>query len=310
MRSALLRHQCDTRRNGFVRCRLELFPFENDLPFIGIGAVDGAGKLRFAGAHQSVEAGDLPCMDLKRDIVQPVIGKVPDVQDRIGALAVTRRVLFEHGLADHHPDQFRSVLDLGHRFCFDVFAVTHDRHIISQLEDLVEPVRDVDHRDILLAQGFDDGEQTPDLRFGDGGGRLIHNDDIGLGRDCLRDLHDLFLCHAQARDELCGLDGWLDAVQDTDHPLDLVCLPQEPQGGILHPQGQVLLDSELVDHVEFLEQGADPFLFRIPGTVRFKFFTVQQDAAARALVSAGENLDHRGFPRTVLAEQAHHVPGR
>ncbi len=34
--------------------------------------------------------------------------------------------------------------------------------------------------------------------LGDCSGRLIHDDDVGLGRDRLGDLHDLFFRHAQA----------------------------------------------------------------------------------------------------------------
>ena len=157
---------------------------------------------------------------------------------------------------------------------------------------------------LLLAQAFDDGEQSRNFALGDGGCRLVHDDDVGLRSDRLGDLHDLLLRHAQARDQLPRLDGWLDAVQHADHLVDLVRLPQEPECRIFHPQREVFLDGELVNHIEFLEQGADSFLLRIPGAVRIVLFAIEQNPSARSRIRAGQHLDQGGFPGAVLPNQA------
>ena len=68
--SSFLRHQGNARRNCLVWSGLEFFAFEDDLAFVFINTVDGARKLGFAGAHQSVETGDLPRMDVEGNIVQ------------------------------------------------------------------------------------------------------------------------------------------------------------------------------------------------------------------------------------------------
>ena len=55
-------------------------------------------------------------------------------------------VLLEYRLADHHLHELGPVLDLGDRLRADVPAVPHDGYVVSELEDLVQPMRDVDER--------------------------------------------------------------------------------------------------------------------------------------------------------------------
>ena len=170
---------------------------KSDFAFVFVSAVDGAREFGFAGAHQSVETDNLSGVDFEGNIVQPVVGEMLDLEDRIRAITLAGRVLLEYRFADHHLDQFRAVLDLCDGFRVDVLAVAHDRHIVSKFKDLIEPVGDVDDGDIFLAQAFDDGEQSCNFAFGDRGRRLIHDDDVGLGGDRLGNFHDLLLRHAQ-----------------------------------------------------------------------------------------------------------------
>ncbi len=74
------------------------------------------------------------------------------MEDRIRAIALAGCVLLKHGFPDHHLDQFRPILDLRHRLRVNMLAISHDGHIISDLENLIEPVRNVDDRDVVIAQ--------------------------------------------------------------------------------------------------------------------------------------------------------------
>ena len=47
-------------------------------------------------------------------------------------------------------------------------------------------------------------EQQLYLTFGNGGGGLVHDDDLGIDRDGLDDLNELALCHREIPQRLLG----------------------------------------------------------------------------------------------------------
>ena len=198
LRPSFFGHQGDACRNCVLRTTFKFLALEDNITFVLISAIDGARQLGFSCANQPVKTGDLACMDFKGYIVQPVVGEVTDLKDRIRAIALPRCVLLKHGFPDHHLDQFRPVLDLRHRLRVNMLAISHDGHIISDLENLIEPVGNVDDCDIVIAQTFNDGEQSCDFALGDRSRGLIHDDDIGLCCDRFGNLNDLFFRDTQA----------------------------------------------------------------------------------------------------------------
>src|SRR5690242_17560169 len=81
-------------------------------------------------------------------------------------------------------------------------------------------------------------------------------------------------------------------------------MPQKAEGCIFHTQREVFFNGELVNYVEFLEKGTDPFLLGITRTVWVVLFTVQKDLTTCARIRAGQHLDQGGFPCAILADQA------
>ena len=69
----------------------------------------------------------------------------------------------------------------------DPAPVAKHGHHVAQPEDLVEPVRDVDHRHAVPAQEIDDLHQALDLARLERGGRLVHDHDPVIGVDRARD---------------------------------------------------------------------------------------------------------------------------
>ena len=79
-----------------------------------------------------------------------------------------------------------------------------------------------------------------------------------------------FFATLKVADELLRVDGRLDALHHVDDLGYLVRPPEEAEGSVLHAQGQVFLDRQLVYDVQLLEEGAYPLLlglFRGSGVV-------------------------------------------
>src|SRR3712207_7172359 len=59
----------------------------------------------------------------------------------------------------------------------------------------------VDDRDTARLQPLDHGEEGFDLGRAEGGGRLVHDDQLGLAREGAGDLDQLLLGHSQRSEE-------------------------------------------------------------------------------------------------------------
>ena len=59
-------------------------------------------------------------------------------------------------------------------------AIAHDRNPVADLEQFVEVVRDVEDRNAGFLQCANDTEQHLDLVIVERGGRLIHDDQLGI----------------------------------------------------------------------------------------------------------------------------------
>ena len=77
-----------------------------------------------------------------------------------------------------------------------------DRDPVGDLEDVVEVVRDHHHRHALAGQPLDQVEHLRGLRHAQRGGRLVHDDQLGLGQHGLGDRHRLALTAGQRGDGL------------------------------------------------------------------------------------------------------------
>ena len=121
-----------------------------------------------------------------------------------------------HVAADHRVDQLLR-RRLGVASVDDVAPVAHHRDALAEREDLVEPVRDEEHRGALGTQRLDDAEEAVDLGRGERGGRLVHHDHARLGRERLGDLDDLLVGDREPARDAVGIE--LDA-ELGEQPLD------------------------------------------------------------------------------------------
>ncbi|MNF73397.1 hypothetical protein D3C84_553960 [compost metagenome] len=145
-------------------------------------AEDGLEGLGATGPHQSREAIDLAAAHLEIEVCHPAGDAEP--AHREGDLRALRRRQSggEHvrHLAPHH--------EVGHLLASegrrlppaDEATIAHDHHLVGDLLDLVQLVGDVDDGGALGLEPGDEGEQPRRLPRGQGGGRLIHDQQAGL----------------------------------------------------------------------------------------------------------------------------------
>src|SRR5262249_13015410 len=65
---------------------------------------------------------------------------------------------------------------------------------------------DVDDADAALAQQADDVEQPPGVMLAQRRGRLVHDEDPGVLRECLGDLHTLTVADRERADDLADVE--------------------------------------------------------------------------------------------------------
>ena len=92
------------------------------------------------------------------------------------------------------------VVEIGGAEGADLAAVAQHRDPLGDLDHLFQPVADEDDGDALRLQPADGREQELDLVAGQRGGRLVHEQDAGVGGEAAADRDDLALRHGQRPD--------------------------------------------------------------------------------------------------------------
>ena len=141
-------------------------------------------------------------------------------------------------------------------------AVAEDGDAVGNLEDLVEVVRDVDDRDLLLLEPADDAEDELRLLLGQRGGRLVHDQDAGLAGERAGDLDDALLGDGEPLDQRVDVDrGEAELVEERARLLaHRLVVDHREAGTALHRQvgeRDVLGDGHVAHHRDFLGEEAD-----------------------------------------------------
>ena len=154
----------------------------------------------------------------------------------------------------------------------------------------------------LIAQGTRDGKEAVNLVPGQGSRRLIHDEDLGVQRDGLRDFDDLLVGDRQAVGQLGGIDRHFEAVEEllgvAPHGR-VVDEAKAPPG--LTPHVDVLGDRQVGEQRGFLVDHRDSGGLRFRGGLEAHRMALDQELSGVWLVDAGEDLHERRLTRTVFA---------
>ena len=144
-------------------------------------------------------------------------------------------------------------------------AVAQHRDGVGDPEELLELVRDVDAGDAVGLQHPQDVHELVDLGLGEGGGRLVEDQDPGILRERLGDLGHLHLPDAQPLDDVERRDGQQVLLQHRARVrVELVPVDGGPAAWLL-AQEDVLAHRQLGDQRQLLVDDGDPLLDRLRG---------------------------------------------
>ena len=171
-------------------------------------------------------------------------------------------------------------------------------------------MRDIDNAAPLGFQLTDHAEQGFGFGIGQGVGRFIHNDDLRLEAQHLRDLHHLLIADGKVAHQSVALKAQIQLRQQFvrfgihGFPVDFAKPVHE-----LTAEEDVLRNGELRDQVQLLVDDANARFLRGFRAVEGGLFTQPQQRTGIALIDPGQHFHHGGFARAVFAHQRHYAPG-
>ena len=186
----------------------------------------------------------------------------------------------------------------------DEAAVAEHRELVGDLEQLVHLVGDVDDALALRFQGADDLEQMRDFALRQRGGRLVHDEDVGIVGDRLGDLDHLPVGDREVAHLDLGVERNIEPIEQflrlAPH---LVVAHEAERVERLAPDPDVLGDRHEAHQVEFLMDHGDAVLQRVERRLQADFLALEAEGAGIGRVDAGDDLHQRRFAGAVLAHQ-------
>ena len=193
--------------------------------------------------------------------------------------------------ADHGVDQFVAV-GLAYIECADIFAVTHDRSPVADLENFFKSVADIHDRDAIFFQFLNYFEKCFGLFLGEGSGRLIKRDDGRLVIQRSGDGQHLHLSGCESSGNVLSFEVAVEIFQyliDVRIHFSVVnksALQRFIAESDVLADGQVLNDQRLL--VYFRNLAFHDCLVRI---LEMNFFAVQHDFAFVFRIHAMEDIE-------------------
>ena len=168
---------------------------------------------------------------------------------------------------------------------------------------------DVHDPDPTVAELTDDAEQFVDLEPGQRSRGFVHDQDVCLEGERLRDLDHLLLRHGKSRDALARIQAEVQHLEELRRLLVQGPVVQDerqvPTG--LAPQEDVLGDGQVRRQIEFLVDHADAEALGGPCAGDIGRRTFDGDHAGVCPVHPGQDLHQRGLAGAVLADQGVHL---
>ena len=159
-----------------------------------------ARDLRPARADEARQADDLAASKLERDVGEDAAAGSPSARSTTSPISASS---FGKSASSDRPTISRTISAWGSsagRPRRDVPPVAKHRDGVRDRRDLLEPVADEDDRNAALAQTAHGREEAVDLVRRERRGRLVHDQEAGARRERLRDLEELTVGDAEARE--------------------------------------------------------------------------------------------------------------
>jgi hypothetical protein len=189
----------------------------------------------------------------------------------------------------------------------DAAAVAQHGDLVGDREHLVHAVRDVDDGHAAVAQAADDLEHLLDFVAAQRGGRLVHQQHLGIDADGLGNLQQLALGDAQATQQALRVEHEADLGQPAASLL-AHRRPVQPTQRVaaFAPEKEVLVDAQLRHLVELLMDDRNAQALRVARVTQLQRHAVELDHTLVAAIDAGHDLQQRRLARAVFADQRMH----
>ena len=313
---SVLGHQAHARVDPLLDGEVRDVLARQQYPAAGEGVSSGQRlhQLRPTRTHQPVEADHLTLPDVQRQVVHrhPPGLRLGDGDplNRQGHAPVVTRFVTEVvvGLPTHHLPHHPGQVDVGGVLGRHQVTVAEDHGVVRDLDRLLQVVGDVDDGHSVGGQVPDHLEQHLDLAGAQRRGRLVHDQDPGVGGQGASDLDDLLLSDPQVLDKRARSDRLLQPLHQLPGDLAL--------GGVVDGAGslpQLPTEEDVVAHtqvrrqVELLVDDRDTEIHRLVRRVELDPLSVQLQVAVRRGGHPGHDLHQGRLAGAVLSEQHRHL---
>ena len=312
MRSSVIER--DAGLHGLARAgHVHRAPVEQQLAARERGdAEERLDELGATGALQAGDADDLAGAQLEVDVVDVAVAGAAQLEARLaehGALLGLGEVRGDRA-ADHAAHQLVGV-ELRGRAARDERAVLQHGDGVAEVEDLLQPVRDVEDRDAARLEAAHDRVEQLDLVVGERGRRLVHLDDPRVDRERLHDLDDLLLGDGEGAHRGIRVDA-VDAELGRAAPASRgpsPCGRRSRRACGSRPRNTFCATVRSGSRLNSWKTVASPARAAWTGCVNAHLVAAERDRAGVALVDAREDLHEGRLAGAVLADEAVHLAG-
>ncbi|MGC0386981.1 hypothetical protein RKD33_007198 [Streptomyces sp. SAI-129] len=260
--------------------------------------------------HQSGQRDDLAAPHLEGDVGEDALAGQPAHAQ--GGLA-RGDLLFGVQLVEVAADHAAHQVVLGHarqELAGDPGAVAQGGDPLADAEDLLQAVGDEQHRGALFAQGAHHAEEAGHLAAGEGGGRLVHDQDPGVEGERLGDLDDLLVRDGQAAGGPVGVEFDAEAQHQCGGGGVGGLVVDAAEGAArLAAHEDVLGDRQVGEEGGLLVDHGDAGVAGVAGAVEDDRCAVEQHLAGVRPVHSGQRLDEGRLSGAVLAGEGVHLAG-
>ena len=232
------------------------------------------------------------------------MAEVLHLEHGVTRLAVHFRVSLTHFATDHHGHHllFADVADFAGT---DITAITQNRVVIGNGENLVELVRDKQDSFTLAFQAFNNLIKLNNFMLRQRGGRFIENNHLGIKRQRTGNRHHMTLRDTQVFQGGVRVNVHFQTRQNIACLL-MHCRPvqafKQPAIDVMADKN-ILGDGKLVEQHGFLMNGGNANFVCGFGIWQFDWNRFITQFAFFRLINAGHDFHQRRFSRAVFANQ-------
>ena len=266
---------------------------------------DALHQLAASSAYQTADAQDLALANRQTDVFHLVVraGDVFRFKDHVSDLRIQLRIHVRDLPAHHHLDKL-GLGQVGRIICGNILSVTVHTDPVANGKDLRHAVRDVDNGNALLLELADMVEEQLHFPLRNGGGRLIHDDHLGVDRDGLDDLDELALCHREVPQRLLGRHVQAALLDQLLRLFDLSLLIHQAVFPDLPAHKDIFVHGHVQDRIQLLMDHRNAHIHSFLGIGHMIGLSVEEDLSAGIFrINSHQDLHQGGLSGTVFSHQ-------